>query len=122
MFMVDVHGGPEATEVMKDDPKKFPGFTYVWEQAEYNPITGHQVCHIHFKFPDGTKMRRAFSYEWRHYGLPEVKDVLLDAGFSNVEVYWEGTDEETGEGDGVYELATEVEDEPSWIVYVVAEG
>ena len=44
-------------------------FTYIWDQAEFEPVTGHIVCHIHFKFPDGSKIKNAFSYDWRLWTL-----------------------------------------------------
>ena len=83
-------------------------------------ITGMMTAYIHFKFPDGTKLKKAFKYHWRHYTLPELQDCLLDAGFSDVTVYWEGEDED-GEGDGVFSPATEGEADPAFITYVVAQ-
>ena len=58
-------------------------------------------CNIHFKFPDGSKIKRAFSYTWRLWTAPELRDMLLDAGFRNVTVYWEGEDD-NGEGNGEF--------------------
>ena len=80
---------------------KYDGFTYIWEQASYYPITGEMTCYIHFKFPDGSKMKRAFEYTWRLWTLPEIVEMLGETGFKNPTVYWEGTDED-GEGDGVF--------------------
>ena len=42
-------------------------------------------------------------------------------GYKNVIVYWEGTDEESVEGNGEYLPATEGDDDPAWIIYVSAE-
>jgi hypothetical protein len=44
----------------------------------------------------------------------------LEAGFSEVEVYWEGTDHESGEGDGTYHKAISAADDPAWVSYIVA--
>jgi len=100
---------------------KLDGFTYYWEQRKFNPITFEALCHIHFKFPDGSKMKRAFTYDWRMWTLPEIRETLADAGFAKSTVYWEGTDEKTGEGNDIYTPTEEGEDDPSWIVYIVAE-
>ncbi len=119
MFMLDAFGGSEAYEEMKEKTKH-DGFTYIWDQAEYHPVTGYMRTHIHFKFPDGSKLKKAFTYEWRLWSLPELTELLTEAGFGNVTVYWEGEDED-GEGSGVYEPETEGNADPGWIAYLVAE-
>jgi hypothetical protein len=53
--------------------------------------------------------------------LPELKELLLEAGFSSVRVYLEGTDAETGEGTGEFELVERGEADPAWIAYLVAQ-
>ena len=119
LFILDAFGGSEAFEEMKEKTK-YDDFTYVWDQAEYYPVTGDMVCHIHFKFPDGSKMKKAFSYEWRLWTLPEIREVLLEAGFRKVTVYWEGTDEDN-EGNGEFTPEERGEADAGWIVYLVAE-
>lgn len=119
LFFLDAFGGYEAFEEMKEKTK-YDGFTYIWDQAEYYPVTGDMVCHIHFKFPDGSKMKRAFSYDWRLWTLPEIREVLVEAGFRKVTVYWEGTDED-GEGNGEFYPEERGEADAGWIVYIVAE-
>ena len=44
--------------------------------------------------------------DWRHYSLPELRDVLLEAGFASVDAYWEGTDA-TGRAGGAVALAAD---------------
>jgi hypothetical protein len=99
---------------------KYDEFTYIWDQARYSPVTGEMLCHIHFKFPDGSKLKKAFSYDWRLWTLPEVREMLTDAGFERVTVYWEGTDED-GEGNGVFTPEEKGEADAGWIAYIVAE-
>ena len=41
------------------------------------------------------------------------------AGFASTEVHWEGVDEDTDEGDGVFEMLETAENTESWIAYVV---
>ena len=77
-------------------------------------------CYIHFKFKDGSKLKRAFSYAWRLWTAPEIRDLLLEAGFATVTVYWEGEDED-GEGDGVFTPNDTGEADLAWIAYIVGE-
>lgn len=120
VFFLDGYGGSEAYKEMKEETKN-KGFTYVWEQAAFNPVNADMLCHIHFKFPDGSRMKRAFTYNWRLWTLPEIREVLAEAGFHRSTVYWQGTDEESGEGDGVFEPSEQGDADPAWIVYIVAE-
>ena len=119
VFVMDLHGGSEATEEM-EEKRKCGGFTYVWDQAAYWPGTGDYRCHIHFRFKDGTELKRAFSYDWRYWGLTELRDVLLDAGFSRVDSYFEGTDEDGESGNGEFRRGTRGENCESWIAYLAA--
>lgn len=119
VFFLDAFGGYEAFEEMKEKTK-YDDFTYIWEQARYLPVTGEIECHIHFKFPDKSKLKRAFSYTWRLWTLPEITELLAEAGFKNPTVYWEGTDED-GEGNGVFTPDAHGEADAGWIAYIVAE-
>lgn len=120
MLMIDCYGGHDSWRNIKEKTK-CEGFSYFWQQRKFNPITGDIKCHIHFKFPDGTRMKRAFSYDWRMWTLPEIRELLSEAGFSKSIVYWEGTDPKTGEGNDIYVPTEKGEDDPSWIVYVAAQ-
>ncbi|HEY9182536.1 MAG TPA: class I SAM-dependent methyltransferase [Gammaproteobacteria bacterium] len=119
VFFLDAFGGPEASDLLKEKTK-IDGFTYVWEQAVFEPVTSRILCHIHFKFPDGSKIKRAFTYDWRLWTLPELRELLLEAGFSNVRVYWEGDDGEGG-GNGEFKEHATGEPDLAWIAYLVAE-
>ncbi len=119
VLFMDMFGGPESFEETKEKTKH-DGFTYIWDQAEFHPVTNHMRCHIHFKFPDGSKLKKAFTYEWRLYTAPELRDLLLEAGFSKVTVYWEGEDED-GEGNGEFTPEADGEADLAWIAYIVAE-
>ena len=118
IFMLDFFGGYEAFREMEESTEH-EGFTYVWDQAHYNPITGHATFHIHFHFDDGSMLENAFTYDWRIWTLPEIREVLREAGFKET-VYWEGTDEE-GEGNGEYSPSEEGDADAGWIAYIVAE-
>jgi len=118
LFVLDMYGGSEAYEEMEEEREK-EDFSYIWDQEKVCGITDEVLCHISFHFPDGSKMKKAFTYDWRRYGMRETQEILIDAGFSSVEVYWEGTDED-GEGDGEFTLQTEAENSEAWIAYLVA--
>ena len=77
-------------------------------------------ANIHFKFSDGSQIKNAFSYDWRLWTLPELQEILAEAGFDGSTVYWQGTDED-GEADGDFQPSTEGEPDAAWIAYVVAE-
>ena len=122
VLMLDLYGGHESwcTTKEKTKHKAKHKFTYYWHQKKFNPITFEALCYIHFKFADGSKMKRAFAYDWRMWTPPEVRELLAEAGFRTASVYWEGTDED-GEGNDTYTPAEVGDDDPSWIAYIVAE-
>ncbi|MCE2880739.1 MAG: class I SAM-dependent methyltransferase [Planctomycetaceae bacterium] len=120
VLICDAYGGSQAHAEVEEE-RSVDGFTYVWHQAHYNPITGDVRNHIHFRFPDGSEMKRAFTYEWRLWSLPEIKDAMREAGFVNPTVYWEGTDHRSGSGNGRFRPSTRGEACEGWIAYLVAE-
>ncbi len=120
VLFLDAYGGFESfQEITEEQAIEDGAFTYIWEQASYDPISGHLVCHIHFVFPDQSRLDRAFSYDWRLWTLPEIRDLLQEVGFSQVTVYWQGY-EDNGEPDGVFEPVEEGEADASWICYISA--
>ena len=119
VLFLDMYGGPEAQEETKEKTK-YKKFTYIWHQAVFHPVTHFVRCHIHFKFPDGSKIKKAFSYEWRLWTAPEIRELLLEAGFGKATVYWEGEDED-GEGNGEFTPDEKGVADLAWIAYVVAE-
>jgi hypothetical protein len=119
VFFIDLFGGSQAQDEMKERTKH-KGFTYIWDQAEFHPVTHHIRCHIHFNFPDGSKCKKAFTYEWRLWSAPELCELLLEAGFRKATVYWEGEDED-GEANGEFTPNEKGQADPAWIAYIVAE-
>jgi hypothetical protein len=125
LFAIDVYGGPDATDDIEDARRVEGGFTYVWEQARYLPGSGAYTCHIHFRFQDGSEMRRAFTYHWRFWNLPELRDLLLEAGFGRVETWFEQTEasDRRGLGNGSFVLDESGEtssDCAAWVAYLIA--
>jgi len=120
IFFLDAYGGYDAPREIEEE-RECEGFTYIWEQASFNPIDATMTCHIHFEFPDHSRMDQAFSYYWRLWSLPEISELLTEAGFSDVTIYWEGTDKKTNEGNGIYQPADVGDADPGWVCYVVAQ-
>jgi len=129
-FVLDLYGGPTAMSVIKetrkvdagtdDAGKDFPKFKYTWEQARFNFIDNSTTCHIHFKLKGEKKRKKAFTYEWRLYSLPELTDILLEAGFKKVSPYLEGWDDDEDDTDGIFKRRKVYEDMDAFIAYLVA--
>ena len=119
IFFLDCYGGYDAYRPLKESTEH-DDFTYIWEQADFNPVNSHTLCHIHFEFPDGSKLERAFSYSWRIWTLPEIREILLQAGFSQSLVFWQGWDEEEKEGSGEFDIVEKADPDAGWIAYVAA--
>lgn len=116
MFLLDAYGGYEAFRDEYVEKRRCKGFTYEWEQASYDPISGDYVCHINFRFSDGSAIKPAFTYEWRLWTLPEIRELLLEAGFSKVAVWWQEDE------DGDYAPVERGSADPAWICYLAAEA
>jgi hypothetical protein len=65
-------------------------------------------------------MKKAFSYEWRLWTLPEIREVLEEAGFQNTTVYFEFRDDD-GEGLGEWYAESEGDADAAWIANITAE-
>lgn len=128
LFIMDIYGGTEAIEAKVEekevagftapDGMEIPDFTYYWEQADYNVITHESVNYIHFDVPGLGKIRKAFTYDWRLWTIPELRELLAEAGFSSSEVYIHGFDDE-GVSDDIFRLRKTYENCEGWIAYVV---
>jgi len=128
LLFLELYGGTGAVDTVEEE-RELAGFTYVWEQKRFDPITHETLCYIHFKFPDGSRIDRAFTYDWRLWTIPELRELLLESGFSKVRVFWATVDEEDTAnsdaemiyGDGDYVELDSVDQQYSWLVYVVGE-
>jgi SAM-dependent methyltransferase len=125
LLFLELFGGTEAIQVIEEE-REYDKFTYVWDQHLYNPMTAETICHIHYIFPDGSRIDRAYSYDWRLWTVPELRDLLKEVGFADVRLYWETLEDDPGDddmlrGSGEYEDVTHVavEQQESWLLYVV---
>ena len=110
-------GGSEPLTQGGEEPRKIGSLTSVWEHTRFDPITHDVQFHIHFRFADGSTLEEAFTYDWRLWTLPEVRELLLEAGFQRADVYWEG--EKRGRPSGVYRRRVSADPDPAWVAYVV---
>ena len=117
LLFLDAYGGYEAHQVIEEE-RECEGFDYIWDQADFDPVTHRMKCFIHFKFPDRSAMEKAFSYEWRLWSLPELQELLAEAGFREIQLWWEGADDD-GEGNGEFERVERGEADAGWICYII---
>ncbi|MBL7016322.1 MAG: class I SAM-dependent methyltransferase [Kiritimatiellales bacterium] len=128
IFVMDLYGGTEAVEAKLEprdveaftakDGTKVPKFEYIWDQDVYNVIDHHVVNYIHFKVPGFGKINKAFTYDWRLWTLPEIQELLLEAGFQSAEVYLHGWNKD-GESDETYRRRKTYENSLGWVAYIV---
>lgn len=119
IFVVDMFGGSQSYEANEEETEH-DGFSYYWDQDNWDPVNNFAQFYIHFKRDGEKKREKVFSYDWRVWTIPEVREVMYEVGFKNVHVYWEGTDDD-GEGDGNFSRVEVGEDCESWISYIVGE-
>jgi cyclopropane fatty-acyl-phospholipid synthase-like methyltransferase len=129
IFFVDNLGGSETMGEVTDKRRipattlfnghKTPAFTYIWDQARFNAVNHDLLCYIHFDLAGGVKVRRAFTYDWRLWTLPELQELMREAGFASAEVYLEGWDDEEDDTDGVFRRRVYFENQEAWVAYVV---
>lgn len=119
VFFLDLFGGTDTRKELIES-NKHKSHTYFWECESYNPLTAECMYYIHFlKHDTKVKYEKVFKYDWRMWDAREVQDILLDAGFSEIQIYWEGEDE-NGEGDGNFKATTKADNCESWVTYIAA--
>jgi SAM-dependent methyltransferase len=122
LLVLEMAGGPGMLERTREQRSykadaSTPAFTYFWDQRSFNPITRRARYSIHFNLKSGEKLRDAFTYDWRLWTVPEIRDALIDAGFKDTHVYWETS--HRGEGTGEYVKTEDGDNAYAWIAYVI---
>ncbi|WJX44012.1 hypothetical protein P8452_31044 [Trifolium repens] len=128
IFVMDLYGGTSSENKLKLQ-RRFPNFTYIWEQAEFDIIQRKTRISLHFNLKkEQRKIRHAFSYSWRLWTLPEIRDCLEEAGFRSVH-FWvrempDSSEITRTEGFGAgkdikYEETTSFQQQDSWNAYIV---
>jgi hypothetical protein len=123
VLVADLYGGADAmipgTTGMRIETDE-GDIEYVWEQREADPLTGRVVNAMHFELPDGVRVDEAFVYDWRLWGVPELRDAMIEAGFASTEVYADFGDAMDDAGELLVRPARADDLEESFVVYVVA--
>lgn len=117
LFVLDCIGGTEAVADYHER-REYDGFSYLWDHSEFNPLDHTARCSISFAFPDGSRIEPAFAYRWRVWTVPELRDLLEEAGFAAPRVFWEYTDEEDGSTE--YREIAHEQNQEIWLTYLVA--
>ena len=119
LMILDCFGGQACLEPNEHETE-YDDFSYYWDQDSYDPITNEAMFYIHYRLKGQKKIKQVFTYDWRLWSLPELKDLLQEVGFKKVHYYWEGTDDD-GEGDGNFSKIDKGEICESWVAYIVGE-
>lgn len=119
IFILDIFGGSLCYDE-NEEKTNYKKFMYYWHQTGFDPVTNKALFHIHFREKGHAKRERVFSYDWRMWSIPEIREILEEVGFKKTHVYWEGTTR-NGEGDGNFTRTEKGEACESWIAYIVGE-
>ena len=106
---------------------EIPGKRYftIGEVSDLCLVKPHVLRYWEQEFPQLTPVKRRGNRRYYQRGdvqmIRTIRELLYEAGFAEVTIYWEGTDEESNEGNGIYE-PTEIGDaDPGWVCYIVAQ-
>lgn len=123
LFIVDSFGGMACQEPNVEKTKiggSKNGFYYYWDQTSFNPVNHEALFHIHFQRPGEPRRDKVFSYDWRMWTIPEIREAMMEAGFLHTHVYWEGSTR-SGKGNGVFTRSEHGDECDAWVAYIVAE-
>lgn len=120
LFIVDAFGGAACMEP-NEERTPIGGFHYFWDQTSYNPVSNEALFYIHFKRKGEAKREKVFTYDWRMWTIPEIRETMMEAGFRRTHVYWEGSTR-SGRGNGVFTRSETGDDCDAWVAYIVGEN
>jgi len=109
--LLDAWGGG-LTQRRFVERQRHRGFAHVWEQRAFDPITHRVDCRIHFELRGGAVLRDAFVYDWRTWSLPELQDLLREAGFDRVQVLMQDA------RSGAFVRRRRADADPTWLAFV----
>ena len=121
VFFMDAFGGYDCFNDDEEEETEHEGFSYVWNLHSFNPITNLVTYYIHFRFDDGSSIERAFEYHWRHWSLPEIKELLEESGFNAVTFWLQGWDDDADEATDEFFESTQADADAGWVAYITAE-
>ncbi|EES01784.1 uncharacterized protein LOC8058944 [Sorghum bicolor] len=127
IFVMDVYGGTSSERKLRLQ-RKFPSFTYFWEQDEFDIISRQTRISLHFQAGKKQMLKHAFTYHWRLWSIPEIKDCLEEAGFKSVHIWIRempntqssgNTKEYNANRDVKYEESQRFNQGDAWNAYIV---
>ena len=119
ILILDCFGGSDCMEA-NEEAEQNNQFTYYWDQVNFDPVTHHSLFQIHYKRKGEAKRKNVFTYDWRLWTIPELRELLEEVGFRKTYIYWEGSRRD-GTGNGKFTPVEKGEECESWIAYIVAE-
>lgn len=129
LLVTNLFGGPGAmragtqkrTVTPTSDVETTPGsFIYEWEQSDYEPLDRSICCRIHFHLDGGERLLSdAFVYHWRLWTLAEIRELMKEAGFTDVQVWRHYQQESSVEAHPFLGPIQTLRNLEYWVVYVV---
>ena len=117
---MDAFGGYEAFQEIREKTRH-KHFDYIWGTRKLQPDQRrHDLSHP-LPLSGWLEAEKGLHLYLALWTLPELQELLIEAGFARVTVYWEEVDEKTGDGTGVYSPATVGAADPGWVCFIVAE-
>lgn len=122
IFVLEMAGGPgfiiKGREQHTYRVPEIGKYTYYWDQVSYDPVKHHGLYAIHFKDSKGEFHKNVFTYDWRVWTIPEVREIMIEAGFKDTAVYWEPVGRHK-EGTGSFVRMESGDNAYAWIAFVV---
>lgn len=134
ILVFNLFGGPGALRVSRDERRVVPAsrsaaevpvapFVYHWEQVSFDAVAARLDCRIHFASCDGASeefvLNNAFHYDWRVWTLPELIELLGEAGFKDVQVWRHTVTEQNGKPQVFLGPVAQICNEDTWLAYVI---
>ncbi|XP_011625961.1 uncharacterized protein LOC18441317 [Amborella trichopoda] len=127
IFVMDLYGGTSSERPLRIQ-RRYPNFTYIWEQEEFDALSRTTRISLHFNLGKKGTLRHAFSYNWRLWSLPEIKACLEEAGFQHVHFWMRQMSDTQGskntefnrDQEAKYVEVSSFKQRDSWNAYIVA--
>jgi predicted O-methyltransferase YrrM len=115
ILVCDTYAGPDALVPGSYDQRIDTAhgvLHYTWRQVDADPLTHRVRNAMDFRLPDGSRMRDAFTYDWRLWSIPELRDACREAGFHRTQVYTALAHAHTESGDPIVVAACDDAPDP----------
>jgi len=115
VMVLEQYAGPEACMTGSDIIELDDDLIAIWEQESFNAVTHQGINYLHFRSADGQPVAKPFVYDFRIWSLPELSDLLYEAGFGQLQFFQMG-----GEVTGNLEACSSAEIQDHWTVHIAA--